>query len=116
MSDRTYIHFLKDILKMTNLINSFTGNITYENFIHNDEKTFATVKAIEMIAEAIKEIPEEIRLNYPQVDWRGIIGMRNIKIHQYWNIDYETVWEVVSSEIPQIASTVSIILKNETEG
>jgi uncharacterized protein with HEPN domain len=115
MSDRTYVHFLQDILKMTSLINSFTNNITYEEFIRNDEKAFATVKALEIIAEAIKEIPEKIRLNYPEIDWRGLIGMRNITIHQYWSIDYETIWEVICSEIPQIDSTVSIILKNETE-
>ena len=115
MSDRTYIHFLQDILKMTNLIKSFTENITYEEFIRNDEKAFATVKAIEVIAEAIKEIPERIRLNYPEVDWRGIIGMRNITTHQYWSIDYETIWEVVCSEVPQIDRTVSMILNNEKE-
>jgi len=115
MSDRTHIHFLRDILRMSDLIRSFTANITYEEFADNEEKAFATVKAIEMIAEAMKEIPENLRLNYPEIDWRGIIGMRNITTHQYWRIDYETIWEVIHSEILQIASTVSIILKNETE-
>jgi uncharacterized protein with HEPN domain len=81
MSDRTYIHFLKDILKMSALINSFTENVSYEEFIGNDEKVFATVKALEIIAEAIKEVPETLRMNYPEIDWRGIIGMRNITTH-----------------------------------
>ena len=80
----------------------YLQNVSYEDFLKNDEKQDATVRVIEVIGEAVGNIPQQIQEKYPDVPWRDIIGMRNKIAHEYFGVDFETVWKVVKEDIPAV--------------
>jgi uncharacterized protein with HEPN domain len=65
---------------------------------------------LEIIGEATKRLPDDLRQRYPDVPWKGMAGMRDRIIHGYDNVDLEIVWDVVKRDIPQIKSKIERIL------
>lgn len=61
------------------------------------------MRSIEIIGEAIKQISESTRKQYPQIEWRSIAGMRDRLIHSYFGVDYEIVWDVAANKAAQLA-------------
>ena len=99
---RTYIDFLQDINIMIKKIEVFTEGLTYDEF-KNDEKTvFAVIRCFEVLGEAVKNIPEKIKKKYPDIPWKRIAGMRDKLIHEYFGVEYETLWETIQIRIPEI--------------
>lgn len=62
----------------------------------------AIVRSLEVIGEAVKKLPLELRHKYPQVEWADIAGMRDVLIHHYFGIDYDIVWGVLQKEVPDL--------------
>lgn len=116
---RDYNLFVRDILDAINHIEKFVGSMNYEEFIRDDKTSTAVVKKIEIIGEAIKNIPKDIRASYSNIPWRDIIGMRNKIAHDYFGIDYEIVWKVIKEKLPalkvQVAQMLKKIEKQENE-
>jgi uncharacterized protein with HEPN domain len=73
----------------------------------------AFVRSLEVIGEATKKLPDEFRAAHPEVDWRSIARMRDRLIHGYFSVDYELVWEVVRSRIPELQRTIDTILASD---
>lgn len=112
---KNYKLYLEDILDSINAINSYTKNLTYEDF-SSDRKTYsATIRELEIIGEAVGKLPDEIRNQQPDVEWRDIKGMRNLLIHEYFGVDLEIVWKVVKNDIPALEQTVQSISKQENK-
>ncbi|MDS3861098.1 DUF86 domain-containing protein [Thermosynechococcaceae cyanobacterium BACA0444] len=89
MTQRQIQDYLQDILDAVSAIEQFTDGVRFEDFSQNLEKTFAVSRAIEIIGEAVKQIPHSIRDQYPDILWRDIAGMRDKLIHNYFNTDVE---------------------------
>ena len=87
MNSRNVVTFLEDILEVIKDIENFTENINFEDFSNNKEKVYAVQKAIELMGEAVKNIPDFIRNKYNHIPWRNIAGMRDKLSHQYWKVD-----------------------------
>lgn len=92
MERRRLDYFLRDILRAISAIEQFTTGVEFDAFARNEEKATAVIKKIEIIGEAVKQIPEEVRSEYPEVPWRAIAGMRDLLVHVYWNTDLNLVW------------------------
>lgn len=88
--------------------------LTYEGFIADEDLKRAFVRSLEVIGEAAKHIPKDWRKRYPQIRWGGVIGMRNILIHEYFGVDYLTVWKVVTERIPELYEVIKRMIE-ETE-
>lgn len=71
---------------------------------------FAVVRAIEIVGEAANKITPDTRDSLPQIEWRNIIGMRNRIVHDYLNVDYDIVWQVVTVNLPQLVEQLHAIL------
>lgn len=100
--ERTYIDSLQDIDVMIKKIEMFTRDYTFNKF-KNDEKTvFAVIRCFEVLGEAVKNIPEKIKKQYPDIPWKRIAGMRDKLIHEYFGVEYETLWETIRIRIPEI--------------
>jgi uncharacterized protein with HEPN domain len=82
--------YIQDVIDSMNKGIRFVEDIEYNDFIHDDKTIFALIRAIEIIGEAVKNIPEEIKNKYPEIPWRNMAGMRNKRIHAYFGVEAET--------------------------
>ena len=103
--------YLDDIETACKKVLRFTEGVTFKQFIHDDEKFDAVLRNLEIIGEAVKHLPDEIKEKYPDVKWRKITGFRDIVAHNYFGVSDEIVWDVVQNEIPPLLKQVKEILR-----
>jgi len=96
---------------------SFVADATRQDFDADKEKQYAVARAIEILGEAASAVGEEERAQHPQIPWREITGMRTILAHQYFRIDPDIVWNVVSTQLePLIEQLRAILPPGKDEG
>lgn len=83
-----------------------------DTFQIDDRTNSAVVRKLEIIGEAVKQIPEEIRQQYPRVPWKEMAGMRDKLIHFYFGIDSQLVWKTVTERLPQVKQEIHQLLQN----
>jgi len=105
--------YIEHILESISRIESFMKDITKEDFIKNPEKQSAVVRQIEIIGEAVKNIPKSFRDKYPNIPWKDIAGMRDKLMHHYFGVDLNTVWKAVVEDIPSLKKQVQEIKQAE---
>jgi uncharacterized protein with HEPN domain len=110
---RSTVEFLRHIQEELTYILNRSENLTYDEFISNDDLTRAFVRSLEIVAEACKNIPDEIRYTYREFDWSGFAKLRDRLIHQYWGIDYEIIWDAIQNEIPDNKAWIDFIIEQE---
>ncbi|MDH4078967.1 MAG: DUF86 domain-containing protein [Nitrospira sp.] len=102
--------YLDDILEATRKITSYTANLSKAAFLE-DEKTFdAVVRNLEVIGEAVKKLPDELRAQHPTLEWKKMAGLRDILIHEYFGLDSEIVWDIVKNKVPTLNQEVRAML------
>ena len=112
---REHSLYLKDILEAMAAIEEFVAGTDFENFKNDDKTSSAVVRKFEIIGEAAKHIPEEIRNKYPQIKWKQMAGMRDRLIHLYFGIKYDLVWHTIKDVIPQVKPIIQEILKDSSK-
>lgn len=108
---RDYTLYLKDILAAIESIERFTAGMDLDAFQVDDKTTSAVIRKLEIIGEAVKQIPDEIRQRYTQVPWREMAGMRDKLIHFYFGVDYRLVWKAIKERLPQVKREIQEILR-----
>jgi len=109
MSDE-FLDFVEDILDGMNKAEALLEGVSYSQFESDFRINFAVVRALEIIGEAAKRLPDDLRQRYPDIPWKGMAGMRDRIIHGYDNVDLQIVWDVVNRDIPQIKPKIKSIL------
>jgi uncharacterized protein with HEPN domain len=104
--------YLSDITKSINKIKRYTKGMSYEQLV-TDELTYdAVVYNLQIIGEAVKNIPREVRNLYPEVEWRKIAGLRDIIAHAYFTIDEEIVWDIIQNKLSDLQENIEQIVSD----
>jgi uncharacterized protein with HEPN domain len=115
MSKRTDIEFLSDIRQALQRITTYVSGMAYETFLADAKSQDAVIRNLEILGEATKNLSEELRGKYPGIPWRGIAGARDRLIHQYFGTNLDIVWQIITVELPQVASQLETIETEATE-
>lgn len=94
--------YLDDILESIELIQEYTTNLTEGEFKRAVEVQDAVVRRLEIIGEAVKHIPDDVRKKYPDVPWKKIAGARDIFVHEYFGVRLERVWDTITNDLPPL--------------
>jgi uncharacterized protein with HEPN domain len=111
MSEKLLIYF-RENNKAIRSIENFIEGLDYKQFLVDDKTSSAVIRKFEIIGEATKKIPEDIRKQHPQVAWKDIAGMRDKLIHAYSEVDLNLVWLTIHNRLPELKSTIEKILEN----
>ncbi|OQX09022.1 MAG: hypothetical protein BWK80_47415 [Desulfobacteraceae bacterium IS3] len=110
ITDRDYLDHIREAVRRTV---SYTEQMTYEEFLEDIKTQDAVVRNIEIIGEAIKNLSEELRNRYSEIQWKSMAGMRDKLIHHYFGVNFSIVWKVAKEELPEIIKLIEKIAEIE---
>jgi uncharacterized protein with HEPN domain len=111
---RSALDYVDDILDAVDKIEIFTRGMSYEEFSGDDKTVYAVVRALEVIGEATKCIPRQVRESYPSLPWSEMAGMRDKLIHAYFGINKAIIWRTIQNDIPPLRSAVQALLDDKS--
>lgn len=108
-----YIIYLQDILDTIQKIEQFMADVEdFDAFLKDEKTAFAVIRALEIIGEAAKNIPNNIRKKYPVVPWKDIAGMRDKLIHQYFGVNLELIWKTLQEDLAPLKETATQMVQD----
>lgn len=110
MSDRDWRILFTDILESIEKIETYTHGLVYDDFSTNSMVIDAVVRNLEIIGEASKNIPEDMKKKNNHIPWNKIAGLRNRIVHEYFGVDISIIWYIITSEVPSLKSEIAAIL------
>ena len=106
---REYKLYLSDIVAAMESIERFVEGTTLEQFQQDDKTASAVIRKFEIIGEASRNIPEEVKLHHPEVPWKEMAGMRDRLIHAYFGVDFNLVWLTIKNRLPDAKQMIQKI-------
>jgi uncharacterized protein with HEPN domain len=108
---RDFRVYLEDISGAIGKIRRYTQELSKQAFAADEKTLDAVVRNLEVIGEAVKQLPAELRAREPSIDWPKIGGLRDVLIHQYFGIDVDILWDIVENKLPALEVSVSALLR-----
>jgi uncharacterized protein with HEPN domain len=104
---------LEHMLEACQAIESFVRGLSYEQFAVNQLVLSATIRQLEVIGDAARNLDLSFTLRYPDIPWRKLVGLRNVLIHEYFDVFYDKVWEVATRDVPELGTSLAKIIQRE---
>ena len=108
---RDYKVYLDDIYEAAKKIEKYVNDLTYAQFQQNELVLDAVIRNLEIIGEASKNVPQNIKTQFSDIEWGKLSGLRNILIHEYFGVDSEILWDIVSNKIPKLKKEIFKVLR-----
>ncbi len=105
--------FLGHILESIELIEKYSKKLTKAKFLKNCPMQDAIIRRLEIVGEAVKNLPTSFKARYPGIPWKQMAGMRDILIHQYSTVDLPLTWKVVKEQLPPLKRKILAALKQQ---
>ena len=113
LSPHEYIHHILDEI---DYVLTQISDMDYESFVRNPTVKRAFVRSLEIIGEASKKLPEDVRTMQPDIEWRKVTGMRDRLIHDYFGVDYTIVWDVATTKLSDLRNKLQTLLEAIEKG
>ncbi len=110
---RTLLDYLEDMRTSVLEVLDFTHGMSFEEFLQDRKTVNAVIRSLEVLGEAAKRIPQDVRAKHPDIPWRDIAGMRDKLIHEYHGVDLQIVWKTVQEDVPALLPLVEKALAEE---
>jgi uncharacterized protein with HEPN domain len=108
---REYEDYLRDMLENAELALDFVQGMDYDQFFEDEKSQYAVIRALEVIGEAARQVPDDVRNSTQEIPWREITGMRNKLMHEYFGANMKVVWRTVQEDLPVIIPLLKKMLK-----
>ena len=108
---RDYRLYLDDILEASKRIEKYIKGFTLRRLKKDSLVIDGVVRNLEIIGEAAKKIPTNIREKYPDIEWKKIAGLRDVLAHEYFGLDLEVVWDIIENKLPILRKKIALVLK-----
>ncbi len=102
--------YLWDMLQSAKTVHEFTAGVTFHHYQQDKKLKLAVERSIEIIGEAAARVSKEFRDAHPEIAWKGIIGQRNVLVHEYGEIRHERIWAVVTQRIPELITILDRLI------
>lgn len=110
---RDYLFYLEDMRESMRRILEYTDGLSFDEFKSSNLKTDAVIRNLEIIGEASKNVPDKIKKSYSEIPWKQMYGLRNLVVHEYFGIDYENIWKIISDDLPKNYQDLGVVIEKE---
>ena len=110
---RSQLLYLNDISEAAGNIRSYVSDLTFDEFRNNRMRVDAVVRNFEIIGEAVKNLSDDLKTQFPVTDWKAVAGFRDTLIHGYFGVDLEILWDIIEHKIPVLQEEIAAIIAHE---
>jgi len=103
---------LQHILDAINEIESFLNNKNEDEFQINSMLQSACIRQLEIIGEAASRLSDTTKKNIEDIEWRELIGLRNILVHEYFGVDLSIIWQIIDIDLPELKDKIKLIIQD----
>lgn len=107
--------YIQDMLKRCRDVVAFTTNMDYESHLADEKTMAATSFSLSQIGEAAGKVPKGVRDVHPEIEWGKMIGLRNLIVHAYYEIEFDKLWEIIRNDVPELAKRLVPLLAEAQE-
>ncbi|MGB3534807.1 MAG: DUF86 domain-containing protein [Microcoleaceae cyanobacterium] len=115
MISRKVGDYLEDILEALESAIEFIEGMGWEEFEQDKKTIFAVTRAIQILGEAAKKVPDSVRSQYPEIPWRAMAGMRDKVTHEYFGVDLRVLWDTVQQDLPPLVGLMQRVIDEWVE-
>ena len=115
MSERDYRLFLNDIKDCADNVLDYTRGKSFDDFMQNQMLRDAVIRNLEIMGEAVKNLPDEVRESNLEIEWRELARFRDVVAHRYFATDYEIIWDIVQKDIPDLVPKIEKVIATESK-